>query len=229
MSNFDQFYDGMETAEVNSGGSRLEQGAYIIQTVTLRERMGFKGPSFIYEGVVVASNNGTPEGSDASLAILLQNKFPKMAQGDVKMVVSACMGLDPETAGPSVGKAQIIAAVAQNQPHRGTYIEVTVTKNAKGFGKWKMRPHMVNGQIKRGPLPTLMGGAAERASAPVATAFVAPPPQQAFFVAPPMAAPPPPPMLATFPPAGWYAHPQMPGHFHDGKTVVTEAELRARV
>jgi hypothetical protein len=54
-----------------------------------------------------------------------------------------------------------------------------------------------------------------------------PPPPPAAVVAPP---PPPAPAVtvaAVFPPAGWYAHPGIPGSFHDGKNVKTEAELRA--
>lgn len=32
----------------------------------------------------------------------------------------------------------------------------------------------------------------------------------------------------AFPPPGWYAHPSAAGYYHDGKVIVTEAELRAR-
>lgn len=45
--------------------------------------------------------------------------------------------------------------------------------------------------------------------------------------APPPAPPAAPAAVATFPPAGWVAHPTAPGHFYCGQEVKTEAELRA--
>lgn len=60
----------------------------------------------------------------------------------------------------------------------------------------------------------------------------------AFAAAPPFAQGPPanvvpmvpaaPAPVAAFPPAGWVAHPQAPGHFYSGQEVLTEADLRAR-
>lgn len=48
------------------------------------------------------------------------------------------------------------------------------------------------------------------------------PPPVAGFGAP-QGAPPAP----AFPPPGWTAHPQAPGHYHNGRDVLTEAQLRA--
>ena len=67
---------------------------------------------------------------------------------------------------------------------------------------------------------TAMGG---QAGPP---AFAAGPPAFAGGP-PPIVAPPVAPPVADFPPAGWVAHPQAPGHFYRGQEVKTEAELRA--
>lgn len=99
------------------------------------------------------------------------------------------------------------AALSEAQPNRGKRVSLTTTSTTTKQGK----PFTVHNWT-----PAV-------GQAPAAPFVAAPVPVPA-----PAAAPVPPPPSAAFPPAGWYAHPQQPGAFHNGREIVSEAELRAR-
>jgi len=109
------------------------------------------------------------------------------------------------------------AALAESQPNRSKRVLLTTTSTTTKQGK-----------------PFTVHNWSPASSAVAAPVFAAP--AQAFSApaAPPAAAAPPvppavpPAAAAVFPPAGWYVHPGQPGAFHNGKEIVSEAELRSR-
>lgn len=111
------------------------------------------------------------------------------------------------------------AALSEAQPNRGKRVSLTTTSTTTKQGK----PFTVhNWSPASGHAPVTVQAAAPLPFHPQAAMM-----GQGYVpnMAPPPAAPSQP---ASFPPAGWYAHPQQPGAYHNGREIVSEAELRAR-
>lgn len=169
-----------------------------------------------------------------------------MSQPNLKAVLGALMGYSTK----EDILAHVTSAAAKDALERGTMVGKTVELRTTGTKTRADKDFTVHNWY------VWSGGVSQTVMAPVPSQ--AQPPQPSFqppmqpqqlpfhpqaaamgqgyvpnMAPPPAAAPPwaPPPQaqVSQFPPPGWYANPNQPGTFHNGKEIVSEYELRARV
>jgi len=168
------------------------------------------------------------ESDDPMLGVGRQGKYMiKMGQDmslpNFKSVLGALLGYGTkDEIVQNVTQDVARAALAEGQPNRGKRVLLTTTSTTTKQGK----PFTVHNWTPA--TATAAAAPAAPATTTAATPVLPYHPQAALMgqgYQPNMA---PPPASAPFPPAGWYAHPGQPGAFHNGKEIVSEAELRSR-
>lgn len=94
MSNIDQLFSGMAKADINSSGTYMGEGLYVVETKNLFVKTGRNpakpGDSFICEFTILASNNPNHAiGSTGSYVLKFSNPY---SMGNIVELVMAILG-----------------------------------------------------------------------------------------------------------------------------------------
>lgn len=165
------------------------------------------------KGVTVATPGNNPI-SDIDVA-----KFPELP-GHKVFSAGTIQGAPPVM---DVNGAELAPMSYGPKLYNGTVVRLLVHAYAYDNKQKGVNFGLDGVQIIDGAAPRLSIGAAGMAKDAVKAAFGGAAPASGNLPPPPPGA-----AAADFPPDGWLAHPNAPGHFYKGQEVLSEADLRAK-
>lgn len=160
-------------------------------------------------------DDGPQAGAHVTNKFTISNKNPeavRIGQADLSALCHATQRLD----------------VSNDQVFNGARVQIKVgfeKQSAAQLEKYGEKNKVSAFKAIDCALPNTGPSAFVPAGPTLPAAMPAPVPAALAPVAVPTPAPAP---VASFPPAGWEAHPTAPGYFHNGAEALTEADLRAR-
>lgn len=192
-------YDKVEKVHANAGGMRFEPGMYIAEVVDIRERESKKNAHSFY-WIATFRVVEVLHGATPQGA---ERSFVVDLNGKFPDLalgdVKACLG-----AMYGIDPYTDEAGLSRMVTPQVCETAVTPAQPCRGKRVKITATEGKNGYVKLRFQPA--GGA----TAPSTVQEIPPPPP------------------ATFPPAGWTAHPSAPGYYYRGQEVLSEAQLRAK-
>lgn len=206
------------TVKPSEGTNPTVPAGWYNATVTKGELKTTKGAS-PGEALVIGFqiDDGPQAGGHVTNKFTISNKNPeavRIGQSDLSALCHATGRLD----------------VSNDQVFNGARVQIKVgfeKQSAAQLEKYGEKNKVSAFKAIDGALPNTAPSAFVPSGPTLPASVPAPVPAAAVPVAIPTPAPAPAP-VASFPPAGWEAHPTAPGYFHNGVEALTEADLRAR-